>query len=63
MVHGENVMAVSDELKSNIEEWKRERSEMLRKTLYLDNTIETKITHLVPGPISEEITIKLDSEV
>ena len=63
MVHGENVMAVSDELKSNIEEWKREQSEMLRKTLCLDNTIETKITHLVPGPILEPITIKLNSKV
>jgi len=63
MVHGENPEAAPADVRTGIKRWRRERVKPLRRTLGLDDLLETTITHKIPGPEEKDIDIKLDARM
>jgi len=61
MVHGENADAPPGDVREGIKKWRRDRVKSLRETLELDGLLETTITHRIPGPVGDDIIIKLDA--
>jgi hypothetical protein len=61
MVHGENAEAAPADVREGIKKWRRDRVKSLRETLGLDGLLETIITHRIPGPVEDDIVIKLNA--
>lgn len=61
MVQGENADAVAGDVRAGILKWRRERVESLRRTLGLDGLLQTTIRHIIPGPVGDDIVIRLDA--